>query len=135
MRLPARLWLTVLLLPLLARASDFMSPGLAPAELQERLASSEAPLVIDVRKPVEFGIAHIPGAKNIPLDEIEDRLDECRNDNGVLIYCINGARTRQAEPLLYNNGIENVYHLEGAFQAWIQGKHPIEKGGVKKTGW
>ena len=37
-------------------------------------------------------------------------------------------------PLLFNNGIENVYHLEGAFQAWIQGKHPIEKGGVKKTG-
>ena len=135
MRLPARFWLMVLLLPLLARASDFMSPGLTPAELQDRLATAEAPLVIDVRKPVEFGIAHIPGAKNIPLDEIEDRLDEFRNDNGVLIYCINGARTRQAEPLLYNNGIENVYHLEGAFQAWIQGKHPIEKGGVKKTGW
>ena len=135
MRLPARFWLMVLLLPLLARASDFMSPGLTPAELQDRFATAEAPLVIDVRRPVEFGVAHIPGAKNIPLDEVEDRLDELRSDNGVLIYCINGARTRQAEPLLYNNGIENVYHLEGAFQAWIQGKHPIEKGGVKKTGW
>ena len=70
MRLPARFWLTVLLLPLLARASDFMSPGLTPAELKERIASAEAPLVVDVRKPVEFGVAHIPGAKNIPLDEI-----------------------------------------------------------------
>ena len=131
MRLPARFWLMVLLLPLLAQASDFMSPGLTPAELQDRFATAEAPLVIDVRKPVEFGIAHIPGAKNIPLDEIEARIEEFRNENGVLIYCINGARTRQAEPLLYNNGIENVYHLEGAFQAWIQGKHPIDKGGVK----
>ena len=112
-----------------------MSPGLSPAELQERLASAEAPLVVDVRKPVEFAVAHIPGAKNIPLDEIEERLDELHSDNGVLIYCINGARTSQAEPLLYNNGIDNVLHLEGALQGWIQGGNPIEKGGVKKTGW
>ena len=112
-----------------------MSPGLSPVVLQQKLSVPGAPLVIDVRKPAEFGAAHIPGAINIPLDEIEKRLDEFRSDNGVLIYCINGARTRQAEPLLFNNGIENVFHLEGAFQAWIQGKHPIEKGGVKKTGW
>jgi len=123
------------LLPLLVRADDFLSAGLSPAELLARLDSPTPPLVVDVRKPVEFGIAHIPGAKNIPLDEIEDRLDELHNDNGVLIYCINGARTRQAEPLLYNNGIDNVLHLEGALQGWIQGGHPIEKGGVKKTGW
>ena len=86
-----------------------------------------------VRKPVEFGAAHIPGSKNIPLDEIEQRLDELRSDNGVLIYCINGARTRQAEPLLYSNGIDNVYHLEGALQTWISEQRPIEKGGVKKS--
>jgi rhodanese-related sulfurtransferase len=52
-----------------------------------------------------------------------------------VIYCINGARTCQAEPLLYDNGITNVFHLEGAFQAWLQGKNPIVKGGVRKTGW
>jgi rhodanese-related sulfurtransferase len=125
----------LVLLPALGVASDFMSPGLTPAQLEGKLALPDAPLVVDVRKPAEFGAAHITGAKNIPLDEIEKRLDEFRSDNGVLIYCINGARTRQAEPLLFNNGIENVFHLEGAFQAWIQGKHPIEKGGVKKTGW
>jgi rhodanese-related sulfurtransferase len=122
-------------LPLLVQADDFLSPGLSPEELLARLDSPTAPLVVDVRKPVEFGVAHIPGAMNIPLDEIEKRLDELRSDNGVLIYCINGARTRQAEPLLYNNGIENVLRLEGALQGWIQGGHPIEKGGVKKTGW
>ena len=53
----------------------------------------------------------------------------------MLIYCINGVRTMQAEPLLLNYGIDNVYHLVGTFQAWIQGSHPVEKGGVKKTGW
>lgn len=129
-----RSWFLVLsLLPVLVCATDFMSPGLSPVELQQKLSAPGAPLVIDVRKPAEFGVAHVPGAINIPLDEIEKRLSEFRSDNGVLIYCINGARTRQAEPLLYSNGIDNVYHLEGAFQGWIKEQLPIEKGGVKKS--
>ena len=127
-------WILVLsLLPIPVCAADFMSPGLSPVELQQTLSAPGAPLVIDVRKPAEFGVAHVPGAINIPLDEIEKRLDEFRSDNGVLIYCINGARTRQAEPLLYSNGIDNVYYLEGAFQGWIKEQLPIEKGGVKKS--
>ena len=123
------------LLPMLVRGSDFLSPGLTPVELLEKLGGTSAPQVVDLRKPVEFGIAHIPGAINIPLDELEARIDELRHEHGVLIYCINGARTRQAEPLLYANDIDNIHHLNGAFQGWIQGKHPVEKGGVKKTGW
>jgi len=112
-----------------------MSPGLTPEQVLQKLDSEQAPLVVDVRKPAEFGVAHIPGAINIPLAELDKRIDELRQDNGVLIYCINGSRTRKAEPIVYANGISNVYHLDGAFQGWIQGKHPIEKGGVKKTGW
>jgi rhodanese-related sulfurtransferase len=122
-------------LPLLLSADDFLSPGLSPTELLARLDSPTPPLVVDVRKPVEFGIAHIPGAINIPVTELESRIDELRHEHGVLIYCINGARTRQAEPIVYANDITNVYHLDGAFQSWIQGGYPIEKGGVKKTGW
>ena len=125
--------LALAVLPLLVCANDFLSPGLSADELLARLDTTAAPLLVDVRKPVEFGIGHIPGAKNIPLDEIKDRLDEFRNDNGVLIYCINGARTRQAEPLLFSNGIDNVYHLEGAFHGWIKEQLPIEKGGVKNS--
>ena len=66
-----RVFLPLLLLasPLFAVEKGFMSPGLTPGELQERLSSPGAPLVIDVRKPAEFGAAHVPGAANIPLDE------------------------------------------------------------------
>jgi rhodanese-related sulfurtransferase len=118
-----------------ALAADYMSPGLTPGQVLEKLGTDQAPLVVDVRKPVEFGVAHIPGAINIPVDEVEGRLDEFRHDNGVLIYCINGTRTRQAEAILLGADIPDVYHLEGAFTAWIGDKHPIEKGGVKKSGW
>lgn len=132
-RLAALLLLAVF--SVIAQAADYMSPGLTPEQVLERLDGDKPLLVVDVRKPVEFGVAHIPGAINIPVAEIESRLDEFRRDNGVLIYCINGTRTRQAEAVLLGADITNIYHLEGAFYAWIQGKHPVEKGGVEKSGW
>jgi rhodanese-related sulfurtransferase len=132
-RLAALLLLAVF--SVIAQAADYMSPGLTPEQVLERLDGDKAPLVVDVRKPVEFGVAHIPGAINIPVDEIEGRLDEFKHSNGVLIYCINGSRTRQAEAILLGADIPDVYHLEGTFSGWIQAKHPIEKGGVKKSGW
>ena len=52
----------------------------------------------------------------------------CATANGVLIYCINGARTREAEPILLNAGISPLYHLEGAFSAWINSGLEVEKG-------
>ena len=116
-------------------ADDYLSPALTPEEVQSRLGTPEAPLVVDLRAPVEYRIAHIPGAINIPLEELEERLEDIRHENGVLIYCINGSRTRQAEPVLYAHDVETVYHLEGTFYAWIKGKYPVEKGGVKKQGW
>lgn len=67
---------------LAAQASDYMSPGLTPQQLLEKLDTDQALLVVDVRKPAEFGVAHIPGAVNIPLPEIEDRLDEFKHNNG-----------------------------------------------------
>lgn len=118
-----------------AAGDDYLSPGLTPAELQAKLDTEETPLLVDLRSPAEFGIAHIPGAVNIPLEELEERLEEVRHDNGVLIYCINGSRTLRAEPVLYTNDIDNVYHLEGSFQTWLRDKYPYEKGGVKKSGW
>jgi rhodanese-related sulfurtransferase len=108
---------------------------MTPAELMAVLDGPTAPLVVDLRAPVEYGIAHIPGAINIPLTELEGRMEELRNPNGVLIYCLNGSRTRQAEPVLYAHDIENFYHLEGTLQAWLKQKLPYEKGGGKSSGW
>jgi rhodanese-related sulfurtransferase len=126
--------LLLMCLATLARADDFLSPGITPADLLERLDSDEAPLVVDLRAPAEYGIAHIPGALNVPSTELEARIEELRNSNGVVIYCLNGTRTRQAEPVLYAHDIDNLYHLEGTLQAWLQQKLPYEKSGVK-PGW
>ena len=127
--------LLVLSLSQVSGASDYLSPGISADELSESLGTPEAPLVVDVRKPAEYAIAHIPGAINIPLTELSERLDELRGEDGVLIYCFNGSRTREAENTLFEHNIDDFYHLEGTFEKWLQGSYPVEKGGVKKSGW
>jgi len=120
-----------------ARADDLMSPVMPAAEVKARLGTPQAPLMVDLRTPPEFAIAHLPGAINIPLPELVKRLDEVRPAEGqdLLIYCLNGSRTRQAEPLLYAHDINNFYHLEDELEGWLLKNYPIEKGGVTRKTW
>jgi len=118
-----------------SNASDYLSPGIPVNELARLLGTPQAPLIVDVREPAEYAIAHIPGAINIPNTKLSERLGEVRGENGVLIYCFNGSRTREAEHTLLDHNIGNVYHLKGTFEKWLQGNYPVEKGGVKKNGW
>lgn len=70
-------------------------------------ASSQEPLVVDVRTPEEFAYDHVPGSINIPLNEIPDRLDEIRSFNRPLILCCaSGNRSGYATAYLCSHGIE-----------------------------
>ena len=122
---------------LAAMADDYMSSAMTASEVKARLGTPQAPLMVDLRTPPEFAIAHLPGAVNVPLAELEKRLDEVRPAGGhdLLIYCLNGARTRQAEPLLYAHNIDNFYHLEGSLEGWLQKNYPFEKGGINRNTW
>ena len=118
-------------------ADDLMSPGMTAAQVKARLGTPQAPLMVDLRAPPEFAVAHLPGAVNIPLKELEKRISEARPEKGqeLLIYCLNGNRTRQAEPVLYAHGINNFYHLNGSLEGWLKDHYPIEKGGVTRKTW
>jgi rhodanese-related sulfurtransferase len=119
------------------QADDLMSPGMSAAEVKARLGTPEVPLMVDLRTPPEFAIAHLPGAVNIPISELEKRVNEARPGKGhdLVVYCLNGSRTRQAEPVLYAHDINNFYHLDGSLEGWLKDNYPIEKGGVTKKSW
>jgi rhodanese-related sulfurtransferase len=129
--------LLLAMVALAAQADDLMSPAMTAAQVKARLGTPQAPLMVDLRTPPEFAIAHLPGAVNIPLSELVKRLDEVQPAEGheLLIYCLNGSRTRQAEPLLYAHDINNYYHLEGSLEGWLKKNYPFEKGGVNRKTW
>lgn len=119
----------LVLLPLFASASDFQTPAITAQDLHDRQGGAEPLLVIDVRDVGEYKSGHVPGAINIPQKKLERQLDKLADANGVVLYCINGSRTRLAEQTLIENDVDNVFHLEGGLFGW-------RKGGFKvRTGW
>ena len=102
------------------------APSIAPSELSARRASGTAPVVIDVRTQEEFAAGHIPGAVNIPYDEVAERISEVDAPNGVALYCMVGPRARKGEAALLEGGYTPVFHLEGGLAAWQAEGLPVE---------
>jgi rhodanese-related sulfurtransferase len=59
---------------------------ISPHELRRQLDTDQAPTVIDVRSAEEYAAGHIPGARHIPGDEVERRLDEIPGNRPVVPY-------------------------------------------------
>jgi len=92
-------------------------------------AASPIPFVfIDVRTPEEYAAGHIPGAKLIPLAELEARLSEVPRDRQVYLYCRSGRRSAKAAELLAKHGYTNIENIAGGILAWKAAGYPIEKG-------
>ena len=83
-----------------------------------RLVENAGALLVDVRTPEEFAAGHLPGAVNIPLDQLPKRFDEIgRPDRPVVVYCRSGMRSRIARRQFETAGFETVHDL-GAMSTW-----------------
>jgi rhodanese-related sulfurtransferase len=74
--------------------------------------------LVDVRTPKEFAEGSIPGAINIPLDELRCRFIELPKNRMIHIYCQIGLRGYLASRILLQNGFEKVYNLSGGYRLW-----------------
>jgi rhodanese-related sulfurtransferase len=104
----------------------------APA-LQDRLGdtASADPTLIDVRTPAEFEAGHIPGAVNVPLDELKGSLDDlCRvlTDHDVVLVCRSGARAGQAQEVLQSAGLPSPTVLSGGIVDWERTGGDLNRG-------
>jgi NADPH-dependent 2,4-dienoyl-CoA reductase/sulfur reductase-like enzyme/rhodanese-related sulfurtransferase len=71
-------------------------------------------ILLDVRDPSEFAAGHAPGAINIPLNDLRDRLDELPADRPILAYCRVGQRGHNATRLLRQHG-RDARNLTGGY--------------------
>ncbi|MGE0416958.1 MAG: rhodanese-like domain-containing protein [Acetobacteraceae bacterium] len=102
-----------------AQAPDWIEP----AELAAHLEAPDAPLVVDVRSPAEFGgpLGHIPGAVNIPLDQFASRAIEATGQGrGIVLVCHTDRRSSAAAHHLRGTGVNDVAVLRGGMSAWTQ---------------
>ena len=105
-------------------------PALVPisqeALLERQQKGDETLYVLDVRSPEEYASGHVPGAINIPYDQIASRMAEVPKDQDVVLYCKSGRRAGIAAEVLAGQGYERLQHLEGDIVAWVEKGRPVE---------
>ena len=89
--------------------------------------------IVDVRTPEEFEQAHFPGAVNIPLDQVQSRLEEFKKiKKPIITYCRSGARSSMAIGILKQSGVEKVQNGGGLDDLLLLNKSENDKL-VQKT--
>jgi rhodanese-related sulfurtransferase len=92
-----------------------------PRELQAHLAAStEPPLLLDVREPWEFEICHIAGSTLMPMRGIPAALGQLAPDRETVVICHHGIRSRQVAWYLERAGFPRVVNLSGGVDAWAR---------------
>jgi rhodanese-related sulfurtransferase len=99
---------------------------LTPPEAS-RLVKGEEAVLIDVREPAEYAIAHIDGARLIPMELVPtelQKLKELAGESKLVILCHHGLRSLQIASWLRAQGLENSYSMAGGIDRWSQEVDP-----------
>ncbi len=112
----------IVIVVVLAIATLFLMRQRASADFIESAQAhslvDDGARLIDVRSPGEFSSGHIERARNIPVGEIADRVDEIGNkDEPVVVYCRSGMRSAKAKSTLEAAGFTQVHNL-GGMERW-----------------
>jgi len=107
------------------RARDGLEP-VRQTDLLARMKRAEVTL-LDVRPADEYAQGHVPGARNIPLEELEQRLRELPAGREIVAYCRGPycVLAYEAVALLRRKGLE-ARRLESGFPEWRAAGQPVE---------
>lgn len=92
-----------------------MSGGIGSDDAKKMVA--DGAVLLDVRTTSEYGSGHLPGAINVPVQDLEKRIGELDPKKPTVVYCRSGARSARAKRLLDSKGFESVADL-GAMSRW-----------------
>jgi adenylyltransferase/sulfurtransferase len=93
-------------------------PQIEPRELAIRRAAGETIQIIDVREPHEWEIAHIDGARLIPLHRVQSALATIDTTTPIAVYCKGGTRSALAVRDLLDAGFRQVWSVSGGILRW-----------------
>jgi rhodanese-related sulfurtransferase len=99
---------------------------------QLRSQSEGQAQLVDVRSPSEYAAGHIPGAINIPMEQIEARLEDLSSTSPIVLVCQAGKRAHITAELLSGCQL-TITVLEGGTDAWIREGLPTVRS--SKTRW
>jgi rhodanese-related sulfurtransferase len=109
--------------------SNVLSAGALSPNAAVQLINREKAVVIDVSEAEEFATGHVGGAKNIPVNDIETKLDKAVKNKALplILVCATGARASRVQAVAKKLGFDNTHVLAGGLKAWRDANLPIEK--------
>jgi adenylyltransferase/sulfurtransferase len=108
----------------LRQAAASAVPEITPREFADRRARGDDLVLIDVREPHEWDIAHIPGARLIPLGTLSDALNTLDPARELVVHCKGGSRSARAVRQLRDAGFTRVWNLAGGIGRWSDDVDP-----------
>ncbi|GAL16247.1 thiosulfate sulfurtransferase GlpE [Vibrio astriarenae] len=83
--------------------------------------------LVDIRDPQSFAVAHAVGAYHLTNDSIVSFMNDVEFETPILVMCYHGISSQGAAQYLVNQGFEEVYSVDGGFEAWQRASLPIER--------
>ena len=101
-------------------------PTVAPATLAQELTQPRAPVLLDVRAPVEFEVSHLAGARFVAPDSVATaEFPDLDRNQPVVVYCSVGGRSERLGERLLALGFRDVRNLYGGLFEWVNEGHPV----------
>lgn len=107
---------------------------ISPRELQRQLGADASAELLDVRSPAEYAAAHLPGARLLPLDQLDAAAflkQRGANRQPIYVLCQSGGRARRAIEQFQRAGFAGCVLVEGGMQAWMDAGLPVNRGESK----
>lgn len=95
-------------------------PEISVAEVSRRLENGDRVVIVDVREPWEWQIAHLEQAVLIPVDEVPSRLEELDPSWDIVVHCHTGQRSARVTEYLIKQGYTKVKNMTGGIRAWAR---------------
>ena len=109
-------------------ASNIISGAMPAITWRDLLATDRSSvMLLDVRTAEEFSFGSLPGAVNIPLDDLRERMQELPKDKEIIVFCAVGLRGYLAQRILRGHGYMAVRNLIGGYKTFATANAPVGK--------
>ncbi len=110
--------LLVLALALSGCMSSYSFETVKASDLQKMLNSSEKFTLVDIREADTYQRGHIAGAINLPFSSFQEKYQQLKPDDKIVLVCYSGSTSQQAAQFLLEKGYKKVSSVAGGMEAW-----------------
>lgn len=113
---------------LLTTAATAAMQNISATEMQQIMKQTPDIYILDVRTLGEYTQKRIKGARLIPIDQVQRRINEIPKNHPIIVYCETGMRSAQVGRYLDSLGYQGVSNLSQGIMGWQVRGFPIESG-------